>query len=84
MAERLVMNKGRSKDGFDRPDGVLLFLRPDGRRQDRARQGCRRVLFGDEKKMIRIDMSECRTVRCRWTELIGMPAASSARTAAAC
>jgi ATP-dependent Clp protease ATP-binding subunit ClpA len=29
-ARRLVMNKGPLKDGFDRPDGVLLFLGPTG------------------------------------------------------
>jgi ATP-dependent Clp protease ATP-binding subunit ClpA len=27
---RLVLNKGPLKDGFDRPDGVLLFLGPTG------------------------------------------------------
>src|SRR4029079_3403439 len=26
LAHRLVLNKGPLKDGFDRPDGVLLFL----------------------------------------------------------
>jgi len=26
VARRLVLNKGPLKDGFDRPDGVLLFL----------------------------------------------------------
>jgi ATP-dependent Clp protease ATP-binding subunit ClpC len=25
-----VLNKGPLKDGFDRPDGVLLFLGPTG------------------------------------------------------
>jgi ATP-dependent Clp protease ATP-binding subunit ClpA len=28
VARRLVLNKGPLKDGFDRPDGVLLFLGP--------------------------------------------------------
>src|SRR6185503_17064259 len=28
VAKRLVLNKGPLKDGFDRPDGVLLFLGP--------------------------------------------------------
>ena len=32
--------------------------RPDRRRQDRAGQGARRVLFDDERAMVRIDMSE--------------------------
>ena len=43
VAHRLVLNKGPLKDGFDRPDGVLLFLGPDRRRQDRAGEGGRRV-----------------------------------------
>jgi ATP-dependent Clp protease ATP-binding subunit ClpA len=30
VAERLMLNKGPLKDGFDRPDGVLLFLGPTG------------------------------------------------------
>src|SRR6185437_16571409 len=30
LAHRLVLNKGPLKDGFDRPDGVLLFLGPTG------------------------------------------------------
>ena len=30
LARRLVLNKGPLKDGFDRPDGVLLFLGPTG------------------------------------------------------
>jgi ATP-dependent Clp protease ATP-binding subunit ClpA len=30
LAHRLVLNKGPLKDGFDRPEGVLLFLGPTG------------------------------------------------------
>src|SRR5262249_50359860 len=30
LSRRLVLNKGPLKDGFDRPDGVLLFLGPTG------------------------------------------------------
>ena len=30
VARRLILNKGPLKDGFDRPDGVLLFLGPTG------------------------------------------------------
>src|SRR4030095_4915673 len=33
VARRLVLNKGPLKDGFDRPDGVLLFLGPAGVRK---------------------------------------------------
>ena len=30
VTRRLILNKGPLKDGFDRPDGVLLFLGPTG------------------------------------------------------
>ena len=43
VARRLVLNKGPLKDGFDRPDGVLLFLGSDRRGQDRAGEGRGRV-----------------------------------------
>ena len=42
-----------------RPVGSFLFLGPDRRRQDRARQGARaESLFDDESAVIRFDMSE--------------------------
>jgi ATP-dependent Clp protease ATP-binding subunit ClpA len=37
---------------------VLAVPRADRRRQDRARKAVAEFLFGDEKKMIRVDMSE--------------------------
>ena len=72
VARRLVLNKGPLKDGFDRPDGVLLFLGPtaSARRSWRSRS---RILFGDEKKMIRVDMSEYQTAASASDKLIGMP-----------
>jgi len=73
VARRLVLNKGPLKDGFDRPDGVLLFLGPTGVGKTELAKSVAEYLFGDEKKMIRVDMSEYQDGAVAVDKLIGMP-----------
>jgi ATP-dependent Clp protease ATP-binding subunit ClpA len=73
VARRLVLNKGPLKDGFDRPDGVLLFLGPTGVGKTELGKAVAEFLFGDEKKMVRVDMSEYQDGAVAVDKLIGMP-----------
>ena len=68
-----MLNKGPLKDGFDRPDGVLLFLGPTGVGKTELAKSVAQFLFGDEKKMIRVDMSEYQDGAVAVDKLIGMP-----------
>jgi ATP-dependent Clp protease ATP-binding subunit ClpA len=73
VAHRLVLNKGPLKGSFDRPDGVLMFLGPTGVGKTELAKAVAEFLFGDEKKMIRIDMSEYQDGGLSIDKLIGMP-----------
>ncbi len=73
VAQRLVLSKGPLKDGFDRPDGVLLFLGPTGVGKTELAKSVAEYLFGDEKKMVRVDMSEYQDGAVAVDKLIGMP-----------
>jgi ATP-dependent Clp protease ATP-binding subunit ClpC len=73
VARRLVLNKGPLKDGFDRPDGVLLFLGPTGVGKTELAKSVAQFLFGDDKRMIRVDMSEYQDGAVAVDKLIGMP-----------
>src|SRR4029450_1158 len=71
VARRLRLSKGPLKDGFDRPDAVLLFLGPTGVGKTELAKSVAEFLFGDEKKMIRIDMSEYQDGAVSVDKLIG-------------
>jgi ATP-dependent Clp protease ATP-binding subunit ClpA len=73
LARRLILNKGPLKDGFDRPDGVMLFLGPTGVGKTELAKSVAEFLFGDDKKMIRVDMSEYQDGAVAVDKLIGMP-----------
>jgi len=64
VAQRLRLNKGPLKENFYKPDGVLLFLGPTGVAE---------FMFGDDDKMVRIDMSEYQDGTIAIEKLIGMP-----------
>src|SRR4029453_135377 len=73
VAHRLGLKKGALKGNFDRPDGVLMFLGPTGVGKTELAKAVAEFLFGDEKKMIRIDMSEYQDGGLSIDKLIGMP-----------
>jgi ATP-dependent Clp protease ATP-binding subunit ClpA len=73
VAKALRMNKGPLKENIYRPDGVLLFLGPTGVGKTEMAKALAEYLFGDERHMVRIDMSEYRDGSLAVDKLIGMP-----------
>ncbi len=73
VAERLRLNKGPLKDNHYAPDGVLLVLGPTGVGKTELAKAVAEFMFGDEHKMIRIDMSEYGDGTVGIEKLIGMP-----------
>lgn len=73
LSARLRLNKGPLKENYSKPDGVLLFLGPTGVGKTELAKSLSDFLFGDEKKMVRIDMSEYKDSGVSVDKLIGMP-----------
>jgi ATP-dependent Clp protease ATP-binding subunit ClpA len=67
------LNKGPLKENFYRPDGVFLFLGPTGVGKTELAKALAETLFGDEHKMVRIDLSEYQDSGVSIEKLIGMP-----------
>src|SRR5690242_17088318 len=73
VAERPGLNKGPLNENHYAPDGVLLFGGRTGVGKTELAKAVAEFMFGDEGKMIRIDMSEYGDGTVGIEKLIGMP-----------
>jgi len=58
VARRIRLNLGPLRENLNRPLGVFLFLGPSGVGKTELAKALAEFLFGDEGRMIRLDMSQ--------------------------